>query len=88
MPWRLRSDEKRMDRLQAAAKKRGDGVVDGAVGGGGIGGGGGTALLQMSSDVLFTERTVHGNSAIEIDGEEMAEAEAATVADEKKFCLR
>ena len=34
------------------------------------------ALPEMSSDVPFTERTADGDDTMEIDGEEIAEAEA------------
>ena len=41
------------------------------------------ALPEMFSDVLFTERTADGGNAMEINGEEIAEAEAAAVAEEE-----
>ena len=87
MLWRLRLDGERMDCLLAAVKERRDGGADGAVGGGGRGGGGGgggKALPEISSDVLFAERTADGNDAMEIDGE----AEAATAAEEEEYRLR
>ena len=42
----------------------------------------------MSSDVLFTERTADGDDTMEIDGEEIAETEAAAVAEEEDSRLR
>ena len=56
----MRSDGERMDCLRAAKKERGDGSTKGAVGGRGRGGADGMALLEMSSDVLFKERTLDG----------------------------
>ena len=66
MPWRLWSDGERVDRLQAAAKARGDGGADGELEGGS--GGCGTDLPEMSFNVSFAERTADGDDAMEIDG--------------------
>ena len=41
------------------------------------------ALPEMSSDVPFTERTADGDIAMDINGEEIAEAEAAAVVEEE-----
>ena len=50
------------------------------------------ALLEMSSDVPFVERTADDNNAMEINREGMAEteaeAEAAAVAEEEEYRLR
>ena len=77
-----------MDCLQAAVKERVGGGANKVVGVRCRGGGVVTALLEMSSYVPFTERTKDGDGSMEIDREEMVEAEAADVAEEEDYCLR
>ena len=42
----------------------------------------------MSYKVLFMERTADGDNAMDIDREEMAETEVASVAEEEEYHLR
>ena len=88
MTWRLQSDGESMDCLWAAAKEKGGDGANGAVGGGGRGVEGGTALPEMSSNITFADRTADGDGKMDIDGEEMAEKEAASVAEEEGYHLR
>ena len=45
-------------------------------------------LPEMSSNVLFTERTVDGDDAMDIDGEEMAETKVDAVEEEEGYLLK
>ena len=47
-----------------------------------------TALLDISSNILFVERTADGEEAMDIDREEMSKVEAAAIAEEEGYLLR